>query len=156
MRLIDLFTNPTFRKHSLVWSVARSSPYVFIRFVSVLQSLIRALPKAGLERSLIKKYRFVPALLILFLLVAGQGVVLFHDISHHQFVAGKDQLPKKHHDQNCVLCFSASFQNQIFTSPDISFAFAGFYLVFIARIFDRVKASYLLFSKASRAPPLSS
>jgi len=100
-------------------------------------------------------FKVIFPLLALTFFVADQGLALSHNISHHE-ISTADQPLKKHHDQNCVLCFSANFQNHIFAPVDTIFVAAVFYLAFFAWIFDRVKLSYLLFSKAPRAPPFNS
>jgi hypothetical protein len=93
--------------------------------------------------------------LVLVLFIAGQGISLAHSFSHYEF-STKEQPLKKHHSESCALCFSANFQNQIFANTALTFCLAIFYLTFFTRFFDRVKLSYILSSKSSRAPPFNS
>lgn len=57
--------------------------------------------------------------------------------------------------ENCFLCSVANFQNQITPPANLVFYAPFFFLAFALRKFNRVKLSYLLASKAPRAPPAS-
>ena len=114
--------------------------------------------------------------LTLILFVLSRGVFVLHEFSHHQFESSKassfnnlqpnqnffEKLVFNHENsgnkksENCFLCAFANFQNQILSVPNFAFAILAFGLVFLARKFSRVKLSYLLSSKAPRAPPVIS
>ncbi|MBP7710360.1 MAG: hypothetical protein KA100_04750 [Rickettsiales bacterium] len=86
---------------------------------------------------------------MLVLFVLGKTASLVHAYSHHEKSSHKNS-------ESCFVCAGSNFQNQISLTPNLIFAAAVFYLVFAFRKFDRVKLSYLLFSKAPRAPPVIS
>ncbi len=113
------------------------------------------------------------AALTLILFALSRGVFALHDFSHHEFSNSKISSPdevqisqnffeklifghensENKKSENCFLCAFASFQNQTLTAPNFAFAILAFGLVFLVHQFDRVKLSYLLSSKAPRAPP---
>ncbi|NBV06917.1 MAG: hypothetical protein EBS06_06765 [Proteobacteria bacterium] len=116
--------------------------------------------------------------LTLTLFVLSRGVFVLHEFSHHQLESAKalssnslqlqsqqnffEKLIFNHENsgnkksENCFLCSFANFQNQTLATPNFAFAILAFCLVFLARKFNRLKLSYLLSSKASRAPPVIS
>ncbi len=55
---------------------------------------------------------------------------------------------------HCLFCSVSNFQNQISLAPNVALAMIFFYFIFSLRNFDRVKLSYLLSVKSSRAPPI--
>lgn len=116
-------------------------------------------------------------ILSLTLLVLGSSLATLHSFSHHEVASSKTTSLKKvaslhksffekiifahekssgKKSEHCFLCAASNFQNQIFLTPNLIFTTAIFYLVFALRYFDRIKLSYLLSSKAPRAPPVIS
>jgi hypothetical protein len=115
-------------------------------------------------------------ILSLALLVLGSSLATLHSFSHHEVASSKTtslkvtSLHKSFFEkiifahekssgkksEHCFLCAALNFQNQIFLTPNLIFTTAIFYLVFALRYFDRIKLSYLLSSKAPRAPPVIS
>lgn len=104
-------------------------------------------------------YQNLLAAAMLAMLVVTQIFAVAHNSSHHSLAnieITKDQPAKNHSDNNCAWCFSNNLQNQILLVASFIFIAAYFYLAFFSRNFDRIKASYFLSSKASRAPPIKS
>lgn len=107
--------------------------------------------------------------LALVLLITSQSISLVHKISHDgALVSGKENIFAKiffpHSTEqssktgladNCALCSVSNFHKQILFNVSLIFLGTIFYLTFFTRIFSRVKLSYILSSKASRAPPES-
>lgn len=94
--------------------------------------------------------------LMLAAFVCTQLFAISHNFSHHlnfKTEFSKEQPQKKHKDINCSWCFVSNLHNQILLSAAFVFVASYFSFAFFSRKFDRVKASYLLSSKASRAPP---
>ncbi len=114
-----------------------------------------------------KFVKFVTAFLLM-LFVLSKTVVLVHAYSHQEnfapatqksflekiFFSHEKSSSKK--AENCFLCAFSNFQNQISLAPNLIFSAAILYLAFALRKFDRIKLSYLLSSKAPRAPPVIS
>jgi len=109
--------------------------------------------------------------LLLILFVISRGFFALHAFSHQENSSAKVENAEQNffakiifsHEkssdkksENCYLCVSANFQNQILLLPSLIFSAVAFYLAFALRNFDRVKLSYLLTSKAPRAPPVIS
>ncbi len=108
--------------------------------------------------------KFVTAFLLM-LFVLSKTVALVHAYCHQEnsapaieksflekiFFSHEKSSNKK--AENCFLCAFSNFQNQISLAPSLIFSAAIFYLAFALRKFDRIKLSYLLSSKAPRAPP---
>ncbi len=110
----------------------------------------------------------------LLLFVASGSLALLHTFSHQEVRAAESTVVKASslqqnffekiifaHEkssgkksENCFLCSFSNSQNQIALAPNFIFCAAAFYLAFALRSFDRVKLSYLLSSKAPRAPPV--
>jgi uncharacterized membrane protein (DUF485 family) len=119
--------------------------------------------------------KFFLALTLIFF-VSSASLSLLHAFSHHEVVSSKASLIKAEDEhknffekiiffhktsagsksQNCFLCSFSNSQSHITLLANVIFCTMGFYLVFAARQFDRAKLSYLLFSKAPRAPPVIS
>lgn len=116
----------------------------------------------------------VATLLILF--VFSRGISLIHNFLHQELNSSEtNSLATSHLEQSffaklifahekssdkkfshCLLCSFSNSQNQITPLANLIFCVAAFYLAFASRKFDRVKLSYLLSSKAPRAPPVIS
>ena len=115
-------------------------------------------------------------IILMLLFVSSSSLVMLHAFSHNavsssEITSSKTKVSHKSffeklifaHDkssgkksEHCFLCAASNFQNQIFLTPNLVFATAIFYLVFALRYLDRTKLSYLLSSKAPRAPPVIS
>ena len=96
---------------------------------------------------------------MLVMLAFAQVFAVAHNFSHHSFAQieiAKDQPLKQHNDANCNWCFLGNLGGQTVINAGFVFVAAFFFLAFYARFFDRIKASYLLSSKSSRAPPAHS
>lgn len=96
---------------------------------------------------------------LLALLVCTQFFAVSHNFSHHinfGIESTKGDAPLKHTEANCVWSFVNNFQQQIVLAAAAIFIASYFSYVFAPRKFARVKASYLLSSKAPRAPPVIS
>ncbi|MES2961032.1 MAG: hypothetical protein V4694_01465 [Pseudomonadota bacterium] len=100
------------------------------------------------------KFTKLCAFFFLAIFIAGGSISLVHSFSHQSDVVSHEKTSGKAHD--CYLCSFSSFQNQISLAPKLAFYTAFFFMVFALRKFNRVKLSYLLASKAPRAPPVIS
>jgi hypothetical protein len=94
------------------------------------------------------------AFFFLAIFIAGGSISLAHSFSHQSDALSQEKTSHKAHD--CYLCSFSAFQNQISLTPNLAFYAAFFFVVFALRKFNRVKLSYLLSSKAPRAPPVIS
>jgi hypothetical protein len=100
------------------------------------------------------KFTKLCAFFFLAIFVAGVTISVAHSFSHQSDAASQEKTSHKTHD--CYFCSFSAFQNQISLTPNLAFYAAFFFMVFALRKFNRVKLSYLLASKASRAPPVIS
>lgn len=100
------------------------------------------------------KFTKLFAFFFLAIFVAGGSISLAHSFAHQNEIASHEKTSSKTHD--CYLCSFSAFQNQISLTPNLAFYAAFFYVAFALRKFNRVKLSYLLSSKAARAPPVIS
>jgi hypothetical protein len=100
------------------------------------------------------KFTKLCAFFFLSIFVAGGSISLAHSFSHQSDVVSQEKTSHKTHD--CYSCSFSTFQNQISLTPNLAFYAAFFFVVFALRKFNRVKLSYLLTSKTSRAPPVIS
>ncbi len=118
--------------------------------------------------------KFTKLLLVslLILLVLSRTSALVHSFSHQEVASSSVELVQNEPNflekiifshskssdkksENCFLCSVSNFQNQITLPANLVFYAAFFFLAFAFRQFNRVKLSYLLASKAPRAPPSS-
>jgi len=76
-----------------------------------------------------------------------------HKISADLVLSEKSNSSQSHDLSHCSLCLVSNFSEKTTFSIAIFFAFLSFALSFNARVFDRVKWSYLNSSFLSRAPP---
>lgn len=101
---------------------------------------------------------FLKLLLLAFLaiFIAGKTAFVVHSASHNYAeVSGKNS-PNEENSQNCEICSFLIYQNHITLVADLFIASTTFYLLILARKFNRVKLAFFLSSNCSRAPPVIS
>ena len=89
-------------------------------------------------------YKFLIALLLAIFLI-GRGVALQHSFSHDQ--------DHSHKTEHCSVCSFSNFSSGGTEPQSLIFVVTAFLLLISSREFSRVKLSYLLSSRCSRAPP---
>lgn len=128
------------------------------------------------------KYKLVLASILVACLVCASTIFAAHSFSHQfellqgaknsqeafglknsplsPIISQKEDFSTKkrqsHDLASCSMCFLSQNYHNILFFAAISVAFFTFYLLFIAKISDRVKLAYLSTSFLSRAPPFVS
>ena len=90
-------------------------------------------------------------LLLLGFVIVAKSSIIVHEYSHN--VVAIAEFDSNSDEQDCALCEFAKIASKIFLSLAVGTFIFSRYLVNILSKLNRLKLSYLLFSKLSRGPP---